>query len=69
MLTPRKRRALQGLAEGETVRETARAMGITEGGVRQLRHKVYVKLGLAGMALEEQQWRAARAYWTGEAFR
>jgi hypothetical protein len=51
------------------VRETARALGITEGGVRQLRHKVYVKLGLAGMALEEQQWRAARAYWTGEAFR
>jgi DNA-binding CsgD family transcriptional regulator len=28
MLTPRERRALQGLAEGETVRETAWAMGL-----------------------------------------
>jgi DNA-binding CsgD family transcriptional regulator len=66
MLTPRQRRALQGLAEGETVRETA---WVGEGSVYQLRHRAYVKLGLAGQTLEEQQWRAARAYWTGEAFR
>jgi DNA-binding CsgD family transcriptional regulator len=69
MLTPRQRRALQGLAEGETVRQTAWAMGVGEGSVYQFRHRAYVKLGLAGQTLEEQQWRAARAYWTGEAFR
>jgi DNA-binding NarL/FixJ family response regulator len=69
MLTPRQRRALQGLAEGETVRETARAMGVGEESVYQFRHRAYVKLGLAGMPSKAKRRRAVWLYFTGEAFR
>jgi DNA-binding CsgD family transcriptional regulator len=58
MLTPRQRRALQGLAEGERDEETARAMGVGEESVRQLRHTAYVKLGLTGMPSKAKRRRA-----------
>lgn len=69
MLTPRERRALQGLAEGETVRATAQAMGITENGVYVTRHRVYRKLGLLGLPRRTQQRRAVWGYLSGEAMR
>jgi DNA-binding CsgD family transcriptional regulator len=65
MLTPRERRALQGLAEGERVWETAQAMQVGENAVYGFRRAVYRKLGLEGKG------RKARAIWmylTGEAF-
>jgi DNA-binding NarL/FixJ family response regulator len=68
MLTPRERRALQGLAEGETVRETARAMGVGEESVYQFRHRAYVKLGLTGMPSKAKRRRAVWLYFTGEGF-
>jgi DNA-binding NarL/FixJ family response regulator len=57
-LTPREREMARGAAAGESNRELAHRLGLTEGTVKSHLGKVYKKLGLSG--------RAALAKWIGK---